>query len=234
MTTLEAFLSRPGLPEGTLSLGEVQGFLFALAAAPDFVKPSEWLPMIFGDEEPGFETMEEGQEVMGLVLALYNEKLGEVRDEGPRMPEGCEFRDDLLANLEPDAPVAQWSRGFRTGHLWLEDSWEANLPEELKEELGAIVGTLTFFSSRALAEGFARELRSAGASLESLAGEFRDLFPNALARYAAMGTSIWDVLRKRMEGPPGPAVAKARPGRNKPCPCGSGRKYKKCCGAKVR
>lgn len=27
-----------------------------------------------------------------------------------------------------------------------------------------------------------------------------------------------------------PAVSKAAPGRNRPCPCGSGRKYKRCCG----
>lgn len=27
-----------------------------------------------------------------------------------------------------------------------------------------------------------------------------------------------------------PVVKEARPGRNDPCPCGSGRKYKKCCG----
>ena len=29
-----------------------------------------------------------------------------------------------------------------------------------------------------------------------------------------------------------PIKAGAAPGRNDPCPCGSGRKYKKCCGAK--
>jgi len=28
-----------------------------------------------------------------------------------------------------------------------------------------------------------------------------------------------------------PLKAKAQPGRNDPCPCGSGKKYKKCCGA---
>jgi len=27
-------------------------------------------------------------------------------------------------------------------------------------------------------------------------------------------------------------AAKSKPGRNDPCPCGSGKKYKKCCGAK--
>jgi len=29
-----------------------------------------------------------------------------------------------------------------------------------------------------------------------------------------------------------PIKSDAAPGRNNPCPCGSGRKYKKCCGAK--
>ena len=29
-----------------------------------------------------------------------------------------------------------------------------------------------------------------------------------------------------------PLKIQAEPGRNDPCPCGSGRKYKKCCGAK--
>ena len=28
-----------------------------------------------------------------------------------------------------------------------------------------------------------------------------------------------------------PQVKAAKPGRNDPCPCGSGQKYKKCCGA---
>jgi uncharacterized protein YecA (UPF0149 family) len=27
-----------------------------------------------------------------------------------------------------------------------------------------------------------------------------------------------------------PIEAKAKPGRNDPCPCGSGKKYKQCCG----
>jgi uncharacterized protein YecA (UPF0149 family) len=29
-----------------------------------------------------------------------------------------------------------------------------------------------------------------------------------------------------------PLAGAAQPGRNDPCPCGSGKKYKKCCGAK--
>jgi SWIM/SEC-C metal-binding protein len=34
---------------------------------------------------------------------------------------------------------------------------------------------------------------------------------------------------ERLLNPPRPVVVDSRPGRNDACPCGSGRKYKKCC-----
>ena len=40
-----------------------------------------------------------------------------------------------------------------------------------------------------------------------------------------------EVLPEPLPPPPlPPAKAPIKPGRNDPCPCGSGRKYKKCCG----
>jgi SWIM/SEC-C metal-binding protein len=35
---------------------------------------------------------------------------------------------------------------------------------------------------------------------------------------------------ERLLHPQRPVKSEAAPGRNDPCPCGSGRKYKKCCG----
>ncbi|MEW6664997.1 MAG: PBPRA1643 family SWIM/SEC-C metal-binding motif protein [Thermodesulfobacteriota bacterium] len=36
---------------------------------------------------------------------------------------------------------------------------------------------------------------------------------------------------ERLLNPPKPVIAEMKVGRNEPCPCGSGKKYKKCCGA---
>ena len=36
---------------------------------------------------------------------------------------------------------------------------------------------------------------------------------------------------ERLLHPPAPATAEPATGRNDPCPCGSGRKYKRCCGS---
>ena len=47
----------------------------------------------------------------------------------------------------------------------------------------------------------------------------------------ARETSWWSLYsRSAPEAPPKPAVAEQKPGRNDQCPCGSGKKYKKCCG----
>ena len=44
--------------------------------------------------------------------------------------------------------------------------------------------------------------------------------------------TIWTAISTREpDPPPDPYRAPAKVGRNEPCPCGSGRKYKKCCGA---
>jgi uncharacterized protein len=227
---LKAFLSRPSNPKGTLSLGEVQGFLFAVASAPDLVQPSEWLPFIFAGEEPPFEDMEEAQRVMSVLMHFFNEcgDVGKAKER--RWPPGCEFRDDLLSNLEPDAPLSQWSRGFSAGYVWLEESWDAHLPDEWDEDMGAVLATLLFFSSRAMAERVVKESGKPGASLETFTAKLRDVFPDALARYADMGRALWKTILEARGERRGPTVAEPRVGRNQPCPCGSGKKYKKCCG----
>ena len=226
---LKEFMNRPGHPEGTLTYWEMQGFLFAVACVPEIVMPSQWLPRIFGGNDPPFNTPKEATAVTGGLMALFNE-LAPSDGADPRLPEDCAFRKDPLANLEPDAPVAQWGRGFRLGHLWLEGVWEASLPEELEEHFTNTVATLSFFAAGKAAETIARELEGSGRTLESLTTDFRDLFPKALASYSYIGHSLFKASLKAATEARGPAVATPGPGRNDPCPCGSGRKYKRCCG----
>ena len=130
--------------------------------------------------------------------------------------------DDLLANLEPGAPVSQWCRGFAAGSLWLEDSWEPYMIDEMSEEMGACLMTLSFFATRSLAESIVSESENPDATLEGSAAMFRDVFPDALASYTQMGMAVRQVVQEAEA----PATAV---GRNAPCPCGSGKKYKRCC-----
>lgn len=89
--------------------------------------------------------------------------------------------------------------------------------------------TLSFFSSRRLAEAFHQEAAAKTASLEAFAGSILRLVPDALAEYAHFGRSV---LRDAGGAEPPAPKPVSKPGRNDPCPCGSGKKFKKCCGVR--
>ena len=180
---LQAFLGHPSRPPGTLTSRELQGFLFAVVTAPELIRPSEWLPLVFNEEQPGFSTAEEANTVLGAIMGLYNDVNAAVLDERVVLPADCEVFPRALDNLDDSSPLARWSRGFLIGHEWLEDLWNVNLPADLDEEVGSVLMTLSFFSSRPLAEAFHQETcrperRRSKALAESISGR---LIPDALA-----------------------------------------------------
>jgi uncharacterized protein YecA (UPF0149 family) len=91
------------------------------------------------------------------------------------------------------------------------------------------VAALSFFASRKIAEAFRKE-SAPDQPLETLATTIRRIFPTAIAEYARLGRAIALALAADAGTEQTPRRA-TKTGRNDPCPCGSGRKYKKCGGA---
>ena len=129
---LRAFLEHPSRPAGTLTYHELQGFLFTVVSASESIPASEWIPIIFAGEDVDYASVDEANEVLGQIMALYNTANAAVLDPPTLLPADCPLRDDVLANFDDDAPIAQWSRGFLRGHQWLEELWEETLPEEFQ------------------------------------------------------------------------------------------------------
>ena len=128
---LRTFLDHPDRPQDALRFDQLHGFLFAIANAPEVIMPSEWLPLVFGEPSPTFRDEDEVRAISGALLGEYNvvnEFSTNVADtdEGG-VPPGCRLLDDPTANLEDDAPVTKWSRGFIKGHMWLEETWSGCL-----------------------------------------------------------------------------------------------------------
>src|SRR5580692_7343581 len=97
---LRSFLEHPGRPPGTLRYHELQGFLFTIASAPELVRPSEWLPIVFDDHEAGYASLDEAESVLGELMALYNSINEAVGKDPAAPPADCAFRTPTLANLE--------------------------------------------------------------------------------------------------------------------------------------
>ena len=186
------------------------------------------MPIVFGGDEAGYESLEEAKTIIGELMALYNSVNATVSADRATLPADCRFRRKGLANLDDDAPIAQWSRGFMRGHQWLEESWESYIPEDLDEEFAATLLALSFFASRDIAEALRAE--TGQQALATMSSTIRRVFPNAVAEYARLGRSIHRVLMEHQAADSKPRRS-VKVGRNEPCPCGSGRKYKMCCGA---
>jgi yecA family protein len=194
LAALESFLESRKRPEGTFRYHELQGFLFAVTSSPEMIKSSDWLPMIFNDQEASYASLQEAQQVIGEIMALYNAINASAMSERATLPADCAFRQPVLANLDDDAPISQWSRGFSEGHQWLEEIWEPYLAEEMDEEFGVVLLTLTFFGSRQLASAYLAETR--GTNLKGLAKQLMKVFPDAVAEYAWLGRTIDRVRRE--------------------------------------
>lgn len=221
---LASFFEGTHRPPKALHYYELEGFLFAVVAAPELVPPSEWVPFVFGDDEPAFDRAEDAQGVLTDLMALYNRIASSVTDERVALPAGCVFRADTLSNFDDDAPISQWSRGFVWGHQWLENAWSPYVPGDFDEQFSTMLIVLSFFSSRQIADAFLKELGRS--DIEETAARFHQVFPAIMAEYARLGRSIQQALLPDDRAPVQPKI-----GRNTPCPCGSGRKYKKCCGS---
>jgi yecA family protein len=134
---LRDFLTSPQRVKGTMTYPQLAGFLFSMANGPELIPPSEWMPIVFNDQNARYETQDEAEGILQAMIALYND-CGQERAKGSAfLPPGCEIKTKPLDNLGADAPLSQWARGFLAGHIYLEEIWDDYIPDELDEKLGS-------------------------------------------------------------------------------------------------
>lgn len=217
--------------EKTMSWPETAGFLFAVQACPDLVMPSEWGELVQG--KAVFADIDEARAVTEARMALMNWISDCIRQGEPAIPDDCRPDPEPLRILEVDNNFSRWCRGVTTGHDWLQNSWDEVLEKDSDDDhaQGMALVLFAFFTDRAMAERVveevARDAKSSALALEEMADKFHSLIEPAALDYAAIGLEY----RQMPSAPhPGQPVRSEKIGRNQPCPCGSGKKYKKCCG----
>ncbi len=217
-----------------LSWPETAGFLFAVQACPDFVMPSEWTEIAQG--EAVFDDMDVARDVTEARMALMNWISDCIHKGQPAIPLDCRPDPDPMRILDTDNDFSRWCRGLCQGHFWLQKTWDEVLKADSEDEHshGMALTLFMFFDRRAMAETVVEEIgRDSGSNvltIEHLASKFHALIDQAAVEYASIG-----LKHRQMPGAPDiqAPVSSVKIGRNKPCPCGSGKKFKKCCGGPV-
>ncbi len=187
-----------------------QGFLCGVASAPEDVAPEDWLPWAFGIEQWP-DARPEAAEWFELAKRFYGQQLPSL--------EGREDAELILYDETPEASnrFEFWCIGFLDGLEVASDPLEAIGDPDEVDELLFPVRVL----GGALDEG--ERKRFSDKEWSRLIGECsEELWPSVLATYR-----YGNALRGR------PSTVKRtapKTGRNDPCPCGSRKKFKNCCG----
>lgn len=192
--------------EGML-LSELDGFLTGIIVSPDMVPPSVWLKHVWGPDTPKFDAPEQLQRFFDLVMRHHNEILA-----GLDEPDG--FEPILEVDTRSDETLWElWIEGFSKAMKLAPRGWNrirASDDAGPKAAVAGIVDLAAFYHGHAaLSE----------AEEDRWDREAPDLIP------------IWvQMLHEWRLGNDQNRPAGGKVGRNDPCPCGSGKKYKKCCG----
>ena len=217
---LGVWLASDAAPDTAMSLAELDGFLTGLIVGPDPIRPSEWLPVIW-DGTPEFADAAEAEAVLGAIMAHYN-VISQGITRGVVAPiVWASPQDDEIAE------TMAWATGFAKATDLRTPLWE-DLFED--PEAGILFAPIAFLSVPELLDNidldFSTEL---GVPKDEAKGAILSGAMETLPECVLDIAAFWRHRSTPMQSPTRP-----KPGRNAPCPCGSGKKYKKCCGATDR
>jgi uncharacterized protein len=126
---LDTYLTSPESPANSMGLSDLDGFLTGLVAGPEMVKPSEWMPLVWGDEEPEFATPEEADAILGTIMARYNEIL-DCLDTDPDS-----FDPIFWEGEDGDVIVTDWAAGFMDAVILRSKAWAPLLQDDAGRDL---------------------------------------------------------------------------------------------------
>lgn len=201
-------LLRYGSDEAIFGGSELEGFLAAIVCSPQAIMPTRWVPLIWGGEQhaPDWEDKEELSQFSNAMFVYYNIVSKDFQDYNyqPLFLEG--------SGSDTDMPlVDEWCDGFLRGI----SLWEELSPQDM-EQLEQCLYPIRQCSTR--------EGSDASQSMGEL--EMRRLQVSIKPRLDALYQHFFKPVKTV-----GPTFVHGSPkvGRNEPCSCGSGKKYKKCC-----
>ncbi len=206
---LDEFLMSDQAPEDCMMLCDLDGFLTGIAIGPELILPSEWLPVIWGGEEPVFDNGQQAQAILSTIMKRYNEIQAQIAD-------------GLIAPIFMETPggdviASDWAEGFRQAIALRHDAWEKLVRSQKHNHILVPILALCCNDDGDSLLDLPEEAEN------KFFEEAGELIPPCVLEIAAFWSAARSAPQRRPTAP--------KTGRNDPCPCGSSKKFKKCCGA---
>lgn len=192
-----------------INVEQLDGFCTALAVSPVAVSTRDVVAEIWSDAMPAFDDAQQADFTIDLIERHRRSIARRLETYRP------------LATIMADAelPANDWADGFMRGVTMRMEVWDRRLPQD--EQLSSFLSHIMMLAVNAEvaeADGITKDERAKMVDSLSL---------------AVLGLFVY--WRERPLGKPSvPQATRRGPnknGRNAPCHCGSGKKFKRCCGA---
>jgi len=204
---LAGFLVSPQVPDSTMSLEMLDGFFTAIVIGPELVPPSEYFPVIWGTDDgggPDWDSPEQADHVFNLLAKHWNAIAARRLASAKHRP--------MIDNFGIAMPGEEWADGFVAGIELRKNAWNPMFDDRADQIVMPIL---------ALCSHTPKEVQG------QLTAEMREGILEQLPATVQMISAYW---RAANLGFPRHKPLRTKVGRNAPCPCGSGKKFKKCCG----
>ena len=209
-----------------MTVGGFDGFVAGLLVCPEAVRPSEWLVQVWGDD-PIFECPEDAEVALDALLGHYN-RVARALGRNPAAYVPVFDMDSHSGEVSWEA----WVEGFDRAMQLRASAWDRIAGSD---DDAASVSLSLLIGLSAVLEG------GSGLSLEAV--QRLDREAPAMIPGFVRDLNAWSRSRKEVSGVAETAEAGVWPtlatepihgrraGPGDPCPCGSGRAYRRCCAA---
>lgn len=227
--TMSEYLRQAG---AKLSIFELYGLLYGCLTAPNLVMPSHFYPLLFGKEGGDFESEEKVNAIIGNLMSLWN-LIAQWRPKtDPFIFPDAEYPTSgsgMVQHLKDNySLIAYFIKGLDLG-----GTQENDFSEEGLSALKSLSEAQVFFDK------YGELLNKEGdddinKTIESIHG-LENIVADCIARISIdlkpARMQVADEMSTLHEAKKKASWSKStKTSRNEPCPCGSGKKYKKCCG----
>jgi len=226
---LTACFNSDVMAKQSIGLYQTCGFTLAVAGAPETISPLEWLPCLFNEDRlPDFPSDVDREKTIELLVHLTDHWTTQIQQRAPEdalldLPQGCYF----VRGKGPSQSTRDFCKGYLSGYRWLQKAWDMVLRDIDAEDREKLVFNATVMACLTLlyADDKGEKATMPDRDLPMKPAKAWHLLPALLIETGGFGL---DRQKAAPDHKPSPAISE-KIERNAPCPCGSGKKYKKCC-----
>ena len=224
---LDEFLLERAKLESPMDVSMLHGYLTAVVCSPITVMPNEWISWVWdtesGEASPKFDDKPHARHIVDLIMRLMYEIEQTLKDASTQYEP---LLQDAPDDDDPASILGEWCTGFMRGvHLDFA-AWESLIGKN--PDLFSTVIRYGTQEGYEILKGKPPTPEEHEALAETLPASIQEIHTLCAEERAKTGQQPSPVYVHRE-----PVRNPDKVGRNDPCPCGSGKKYKRCHGSQA-